>query len=915
MKKRCVLLLLVLVMVLSLVTVPTQAVADEEYSYEVVLLIDSSGSMKYADPARISMEAAEAFAYYYPSEAAYFNISVVLYNTDVQTVVRSVDVSKTNGMDSFQATMTEIGSKAPGEKYNGFTLWTGETDIGGAIVEAEKILSSSKANTKAVLLFTDGKIDLDNNPAVTTDAEIQSKDNSISSADKFGKDNIPMYTVGLNFNNGVDKDFLQDLAKRSEGEYRVCTSAEELMPFFQDIYAKFVNGKFADDDSIEVLPNVDTDYRINLCGQAISEANLVLFSMAKIDSFTVTNPNGAKVAWSTPDGGYGVINPDDCKVNRNDKTVNVKLLRPADGDWTITFSSKEKGTVQVGTIYLYDLQVKMQAPDFVNVEESFELRPLLFNRDTNADIESYDIYNDSVCNITITNTSTNRSETFLGQCRKDGLGYSFSHVFAKPGLYKVDILIENKQFTELATQNITVLAPELKLSADKTTCQRGEKVTVTAQLTDSNGNPVAMPGYLKNQYNGKCPIAITQNGNNVPPADWSDAGNGKFTCTFVAEQDGDYTVNAAIGNQEDGVAALKPLTVQVWRPTFILNMSTANKLAMGNSVKGDVVLCNPITSEKLPISQSMIGQKLVATLTLDGKELTTMELEITESGISFNYKPEKVGKYTVSVTDGVHTAKEATFEVTPSTISVGEDIEEVTGNVLFGQVEKEIDLNDIFKDSDGDELIYDISFDGEGADVKVKDGVLYVVAQGGAQGTVTVKISDGHGAEHSVSFKINVSSMMTLFIIGMVVLVLIIIAIPVMIIVIKKRSIPRIKYRVRVVFNPMGEGTEAVYEINKASNNRRCKTVMTLKEILDLSTLCNEIRSDLTEEQYQTVLFSYANRVNVTGFPFKDGLKITTSDGKSKSYTGAIASIQLKSEKSDDDTVIQFSFGKITALE
>ena len=63
------------------------------------------------------------------------------------------------------------------------------------------------------------------------------------------------------------------------------------------------------------------------------------------------------------------------------------------------------------------------------------------------------------------------------------------------------------------------------------------------------------------------------------------------------------------------------------------------------------------------------------------------------------------------------------------------------------------------------------------------------------------------------------------------------------------------------------------------------------------------------------MLFSFANRVSITGYPFKDGLKITTPDGKSKSYSGAIASVQLKSEKSDDDTVIQFSFGKITALE
>ena len=914
MKKRCFLLLLTLVMMLSFVTVPAQAVNGEGQSYEVVLLIDSSGSMNYADPDRISIEAAKAFAYYYPSQAEHFNISVVLYNTEVLTAVRSVDVSKPNGMDSFQTTMETIGAMSRGDKFNGFKVWTGETDIGAAIVESEKILSASKADTKAVLLFTDGKIDLDNNFNVTTEAEINSKENSISCATKFGKSDVPMYTVGLNYNNGVDKDFLQQLADLTGGEYRVCTNAEELMPFFQDLYAKFVDGTFADDTIIEVQPNVDTDYTINLCGQAISEANLVLFSTAQIDTFTITNPNGTVVAEGMSNGSVDNNEPNNCIISRNALTVNVKLLGPADGDWTITFSSKEYGTVQVGAIYLYDLRVEAKAPDYVDADETVVFRPVLRNMDTNAIVDASNIYETSTCTINITNTKTGRSESFPAMLNEAHNGYVFERTFAEPGVYEISIRIKNEQFEEATPSTITVLAPELVLSADNSTCQRGEKVTLTAQLTDSDGKPMAMPQYLKKLYDGKYPFTITQNGNTVTPESWNDAGNGKFICTFVAEQEGEYSVTATIGNQGEGVTAGKPLTVQVWRPTFALNMTT-NKLAMGDSVKAEVVLCNPITNEKLPISQGMIGQKLTATIMLDGNELTKLEVEITESGISFNYKPEKVGKYTVVITDGVYTSQNISFEVTPSSITASDSIADVTGNVLFGQVEQEIELDDIFKDSDGDALIYDVSVDGEGVDVKVKNGVLYVVAQGGAQGAVTVKVSDGRGAEHTVTFKVDVSSMMTLFIIGIVVLVLIIVSIPVMIIVIKKRSIPRIKYRVRVVYNPMGEGTEAVYEINKASNNRRGKPVMTLKEILELSTLCSEIRSDLTEEEFNAVLFDFAARVNVTGFPFKDGLKITTPDGKTKTYTGAIVSIQLKSEKSDDETVIQFSFGKVTALE
>ena len=118
-----------------------------------------------------------------------------------------------------------------------------------------------------------------------------------------------------------------------------------------------------------------------------------------------------------------------------------------------------------------------------------------------------------------------------------------------------------------------------------------------------------------------------------------------------------------------------------------------------------------------------------------------------------------------------------------------------------------------------------------------------------------------------------------------------------------------------MVIDPYGVGSEALYEVNKASNNRRCKKVMTLKEIMDMTTLTNEVRSNLSMEQYEMILQEYASQISITGFPFKDGLKITPPDGKVKSFTSATTTIQLQSKNSEDETVVLFSFGKTTILE
>lgn len=900
MKKRCLLFLLALVMVLSLMTVPTMA-AEEAQTYEVVLLIDSSGSMNSADPKRITVEAVKSFAMCCPTQAESFKISVVLYNTEVLTAIRGVDVKTSAGKESFQSTMTRIGSMNRGEKFNGFTLWTGETDIGAAIVEADKILSSSTAAKKTVVLFTDGKIDLDNNFGVTTEAEKKSREDSYTCADKFKAADIPMYTVGLNYNEGVDKDFLQEMADKTNGKYFVGTSANELIFQFTDVFADMVGANVVDKEEIVVQPNVDTTYSVTIHGQAIKEAQLAMNCSAQIATFQVVNPLGVVVAEGKEDGSFRAVDSDNCVIERTELAVNIKLLRPADGEWSLVFTAKERGTARVSTVCMYDLKVETGAPDTVDVGETVTFRPAIYNRDTESWVTSAAAYETSKCTITINENGVNKSHPAKLNDTKDG--FVFDYVFDKPDTYKYSIVIQNDQFTvELKDCSIMVLPPELALSVNNTAFQKGENVEVSAQVNDSKGNPIEVPSYLAG---GTCTFTISKDGVEIKTVTGRLEG-GKYVASFAPAETGNYEITAVLERRGESISSAKAAAVQVWEPTFTLGDAT-DKLALGESFQANVTLRNPITGDKL--EGKMEG--LVAIIKLEGQELTRIDIE----GAGFTFKPEKVGQYTVSVTNEVYTSEELTFSVGASTITADGKIDDISGSVLFDEIKQEIELNDIFKDSDGDKLTYEVTVDGEGIDVDVDDGVLTVLVQGAAQGTVTVKVSDGRGAEQTMTFNVSVKSLMTLFIVIVAAVGVIIVGIIILLLVIQKRSVPRIKYRVRVVLDPMGAGSEAVYEMNRASNNRRCKKVMTLKEIMDLTTLTNEIRSDLTEEQYRMILCDFAAKISVTGFPFKDGLKITTPDGKTKSFTSAVATVQLKSNKPEDDTVVQFTFGKPTAIE
>ena len=901
MKKRCLLFLLALAMVLSFMAVPTMAVNGEGQTYEVVLLIDSSGSMNYADPNRVTVEAVKSFAMCCPTEAESFKISVVLYNTEILTAIRGADVKTADGKESFQATMAKIGSMNRGEEFNGFKLWTGETDIGAAIVEADRILTASAAAKKTVVLFTDGKIDLDNNFGVTTEAEKQSRANSYTCAEKFGEAKIPMHTVGLNYNNGVDKDFLGEMASITGGKYFYGTTANELIFQFTDVFAEMVGADVVDKEEIVVQPDVDTTYAVTLHGQAIREAQLAMNCSAAIGTFKVINPRGVVVAEGKEDGTYSTVDPENCIIERTELAVNIKLLRPADGEWSLVFTAKARGTAMVRTVCMCDLTVVTEVPDSVDVGETVIFRPAIYNRDTESWVTSQAAYETSTCTITISEGGTNNTYSAKLNDSKDG--FVLEHKFNQPGTYSYTGMIDNDQFSVPMSGSIVVLGPELALSASTTACQKGDSVVVSAQIVDSKGNAIDMPSYLAG---GECNFELKKDGQTIKTLKGNYQPGGKFTCSFDPAEVGSYEVVAKLERRGASISSAQPVNVQVWEPTFTLGTAT-KELILGDTFQADVTLRNPITGDKL--DGKMEG--LVAIIKLDGQELSRINIE----GTGFSFKPEKVGQYTVSVTNEVYTSEELTFSVGASVISADGKIDDISGTVLFDEIKQEIELNDIFKDSDGDKLTYEVTVDGEGVDVDVDDnGVLTVVAQGGAQGTVTVKVSDGRGAEQVVTFNVGVESLMTLFIIIVVAVVVIILAVIILLIVVKKRSVPRIRYRVRVVLDPMGAGTEAVYEMSRASNNRRCKQVMTLKEIMELSTLTSEISSNLTEDQYIMILQNFASKISVTGFPFKDGLKITTPDGKTKSFTSAIATVQLKSDKPEDDTVVQFSFGKTTAL-
>lgn len=904
MKKKVLLLAMIAILLLPvfLINVSATEGTQADKTYEVVLLIDVSGSMNQADPNRVSIEAAQSFANNVPDGVDYCKISVILYNTDVITVLNRVDVTQESEAKKYQQCLDTIKSLGKNGVYNEFVCWAKNTDIGSAIVEAKQIISASTASKKTVLLFTDGKIDLDERPAVDTPDEILSETNSYESAEYFSSVGVPMYTIGLNKNNSVDKQYLQKLADMTDGEFWTCTTLDDLNGLFRYFTANFFEVKPQDSQVIPVQPDVVSEAQFNIYGQAIYEANFNLFCLAKIKTYQIISPEGTIVAERKEDGSEVVS--DGCKVDGNESRVDVKLLDPADGVWTLRFSSKSKGTLQVDSILFYDLGIVGIDALQVTAGDTVELEPKLYNIDGDFTITTKEIYEEAICTVTVTGNGYN--EEYIADVNNEKNGYSLSLPFMTPGEYQVTYFVDHTQFEVKGTGTVTVVAPELVLSANKTTVNRGETVEVSLQLKNStNSQVIEVPDYLKNS---DISAVITLNGELVEEID-VDAS--KMSFSFTPTQIGSYTASVTMKSESMTVESAQALTVAVENPTIALSVDKDQFDIADGKISVVLKFLDAAGNPLAEYPQFMKDYSVI--FAANGKASEAVKLsDLAEGGFAYSYKPGKAGEHTVSVVvEGNGEKMEATvkFTVKASAITMEDDgLPSIKETTLGGTVKKEIELDEIFSDSDGDELTYKVKIDNDDISAEIDDGVLILTIKGGTEGSVSVVVSDGKGAEYTASFDVEVNSLLPLLIAIMIVIVLIGVSIPLILIFLKKRQTVRMTYRVKLSIN----GEYAVYDIGRASTNRRAKPIMTLKEIMELSTLATYSEGTLSEEAAEDLIRTYCGQISITGYAFKDGVRITLPGGKEKVFNKYAIDIPLISgdEESMDD--ISVAFGKAT---
>jgi hypothetical protein len=427
-------------------------------SLEIVILIDTSGSMNSADPpmglerTRITTEAIKSFAFLRPSFTDTY-ISLVVYNDFALTALDKTNVRTEDGINEYLHAVRMINMN----QIQGINLWEHTTDIGGALQEAYQILSNSTATKKAVLLFTDGRIDLGRGRDITPSINA-----SNDARDAFSVAGIPIYTVGLNYDGTVDRAYLEDLSDQTGGTTIITAprqrATDELIAHFLEIYADLFQTVVPDFEPEEIPPSGMLSLSFYVYGQAVKEVNMMFISQSPIRVTRVLTQTGVDIR----------NDPRRCLVDSSNMVANVKLIEPMDGDWTIELIGNPGDVVKVSEISLFDISLRTTIPEnriTLNYGESLNFGVFLHNNDRGIQILTSQIYKDAVSSTHMEVIDPRGISTvYLGTLNDTETGFNFSLMLDRPGDYTIRCTLSNERLMAVSEDIVvTVNEPVLVL--------------------------------------------------------------------------------------------------------------------------------------------------------------------------------------------------------------------------------------------------------------------------------------------------------------------------------------------------------------------------------------------------------------------------------------------------------------------
>ena len=321
---------------------------------DVVFVLDASGSMLYSDPNKVALDAVNLFVDLCDESCS---VGYVVYSEKIVASSSIISLSDQKNLKNLKENIGKI-------EYDP----NGDTDIALGLTKAMNLHSENQSSDpnrkKVIVLLSDGNTHLINGPRTVAESnkELSSTLQSLNSK------NIPVYSIGLNYDNTLDKKELEKISAKTNGKFYETNTSDKLTfitsDIFSDIYKLEGTECEIKDGNAEIYIKDNSVFYVNI----IIRTDLSLQELNPV----LTSPGGDKVS---------LTNNDNVKMTSAGSYTLIKLIYPESGKWNLHLDNATKENCKVTQLDFYSVYIKQIIPESAGVGESIEIKASLNDSD------------------------------------------------------------------------------------------------------------------------------------------------------------------------------------------------------------------------------------------------------------------------------------------------------------------------------------------------------------------------------------------------------------------------------------------------------------------------------------------------------------------------------------------------------